>query len=205
MYAGVTEQVCDLCKCCYHGNFYDDDSFCINCCWMSLCGVPVCCCFQVTVFLLGFTVVGLTFQLGKLGIAGRELYIIRMFENVVVMGVITLFALNSNIDCYYCADPTTRPPENNPRVKYWLFIAWVCIFIHIFSSFVVTTLIDKGYDLVTQKILQQAVPEQKQQYEKKLRKIRQAARRESKWTSTVEKDFANVVDLHTITNKADIL
>ena len=57
--------------------------------------------------LLGGMLTGIVFQLGLLFISGKGLYI-RMVENVIVMGVITVLAWVSSIDCYYCADPIHR-------------------------------------------------------------------------------------------------
>ena len=61
-------------------------------------------------------IIGMVFQLGILGLAGGFFYTLRMFENVILTGLVTLFAFNSDIDCSYCADSETRVAMYNPRV-----------------------------------------------------------------------------------------
>lgn len=89
--------------------------------------------------------IGITLQLGILGIAGRAMYVIRMIENVILICVITWFAFDKRIDCEYCSDPETRHPFKNERVLTWLIIGWISITIHIASSFIVSTLIKDDY------------------------------------------------------------
>ena len=105
--------------------------------------------------LLAAFFVGITLQLGILGVTGRLLYIVRMCENVITMGVITLFAF-SNIDCEYCADPEGRSPLNNYRVMIWLCVAWVSIFIHIVTSLCVSKMMDPNWDFnMDEKVVRQ--------------------------------------------------
>ena len=97
------------------------------------------------VILVGGLLAGIVFQLGLLFISGKGLYI-RMVENVIVMGVITVLAWVSSIDCYYCADPIHRSADKNPRVETWIIIGWSAIIIHILTSFAVLRMIENDYD-----------------------------------------------------------
>ena len=137
---------------------FDVDSGCIGYCCMFCCA-PL-------VFIIGFCMAGITFQLGVLGIAGRFMYILRMFENVALMSVITLFAFDKSIDCNYCADPDLRSATYNDRIEIWLIVGWVSIIVHIFSSFVVSVLIDQTYDFNFKTLLEKEMKRRKEAWVK---------------------------------------
>lgn len=97
--------------------------------------------------IFSFCMVGITFQLGVLGFTGKWLYIIRMFENVIIMTVITVFAFDNGFDCGYCADSHQRYAFNNSRIFGCVIIGWASILIHTVTSFSVAKMIDKDWNL----------------------------------------------------------
>ena len=118
----------------------------------------VCCLFPFVPVGAGLVLVLLlvwvaTLQLGVLVVSGRQLYIIRMVENILVMIVITLFAF-TDINCKYCADPIERSANNNERVMIWLIIGWASVAVHIFASYFVSKMIKPNYDFRWEKMIE---------------------------------------------------
>ena len=115
---------------------------------------PCCYLCEMIAFIVGFCLIGVTFQLGILGIGGTALYAIRMIENVILMGLVSSFAFVSSIKCYYCNDFEIRSVEND-RILIWIIIGWTATVGHIISSFGVNLLLRNDYQWSFDMILQE--------------------------------------------------
>lgn len=108
---------------------------------------------------------GLVFQVGVLGIAGIQLYMLRVLENVWLMLIITYIAFDINVDlgfdlnCSLCVDNDFRFVSTNDRIRVFIYIGWISIIIYaILSIFMTKQLIRKEYSgnfkLAVQKIVE---------------------------------------------------
>ena len=134
--------------------------------WSS--SVPTMCASILLFFfwLVASVIVGMVLQLGIVGLAGGEFFLVRILENIVLLSIITLFAFNDKIVCNLCADEDLRQATYNPRILGWIIVAWISILIHIITSIYMTKLINEN-DAVTIKELA-TLEADKKSIEKKL-------------------------------------
>ena len=97
------------------------------------------------VLVCDFAIIGIVLQFGIIVVAGHEFFAVRIFENIMLLTIITWFAFDDSIrrdDCSICADADLRQATYNPRIFAWIIAAWISVFIHIISSIYANKLIN---------------------------------------------------------------
>eukprot|EP01084_Bolivina_argentea_P186340 321225_1 len=138
--------------------------------------------------ILCLSIAGIVFQLGIAVLSGRAIYIIRVFENFLLMSIISIFTF-LKFNCLYCADAHERHVLDNQRIMTWLIVGWVSVILHTCMTFLMDKVIDKDYKMDVATIvdnIQKDLEEKYKEYIKlqqrlvKLARIRAYMRRHTK-------------------------
>ena len=95
--------------------------------------------------LLSFGVIGLVCQLGLIVISGKWMYMVRLTENIVLMGIVTGLAFANDLECTVCVDGDKRNPMKNTIIFGYIIAGWTSVAVYATTMKLVSKMIGKHW------------------------------------------------------------